>query len=99
MSMHSLEAKTGRALLKFCVDHDYNPAGLSELRACVGALEGGRRGDALMAFARIPLGGMGTFGDWLPPHKYANESQEYVAAVFDSLLFRWVYLMKQLETT
>jgi hypothetical protein len=97
--MLDLQGKTARALLKFCEDHDYNPTGLGELRACVSALERGRRGDALAAFSRIPLGGMGTFGDWLPPHKYANESREYVASVFDALVFRWVYLMKQLETS
>ena len=88
-----LEARAAAALLSFCETHGYNPEGLADLSACVSALKWGRMGPALSAFGRIPLGGMGTFGDWSPRPQYPHETDDYVAAVFDALLFRLSHLM------
>lgn len=94
---YGTQAKTARALLKFCEDHGYAPGGLKDLRTCVKALEYGRLDEALAAFKRIPLGGMGTFGDWTPPAAFASETPEYAERVFDALLSRWMHLMALLE--
>jgi hypothetical protein len=88
-----LEARAAAALLTFCESHGYNPDGLVELSPCASALKWGRVDPALSAFARIPLGGMGTLGDWSPRPKYPHETDDYVIAVFDALLFRLSYLM------
>jgi hypothetical protein len=88
-----LEARAAAALLAFCESHGKDPEGLADLRACASALKWGRVDAALSAFGRIPLGGMGTFGDWSPMPQYPHETEDYVMAVFDALLFRLVYLM------
>jgi hypothetical protein len=87
-----------RSLLRFCEAHRYAEAGLTDLRACVKALGKGDRAGALAAFRRIPLGGMGTFGDWLPTPVYEHETDEDARCVFDALLARWAYLMRALDS-
>jgi hypothetical protein len=89
-------AEASTALLKFCEDHD-RTEGLANLRACHKELKSGHPDKAVEAFRRIPLGGMGTFADWLPPAKYPHETPEYVSSVFEALLFWFVYFMRQLE--
>jgi hypothetical protein len=90
-------ARASAALLKFCEDHGKSAEGLADLRACVKELKRGRQERAVEAFGRIPLGGMGTFADWLPEPKHPQETAEYVSSVFDALLFRFVHFMRLLE--
>ena len=90
-------AEATAALLKFCEDHGKNPESLVELRVCADALKWGRREKAVEAFRRIPLGGMGTFADWVPATKYPHETDGYVSSVFEALLFRFAHFMRLLE--
>jgi hypothetical protein len=97
MGRLSFEASMARSLLRFCEEHGYSDAGLADLRTCTKALTVGDRDAALAAFRQIPLGGMGTFGDWLPGRVFEHETDEYAKCIFDALLARWSYLMRALE--
>jgi hypothetical protein len=82
-----------RALLKFCVDHNSNDPALSNVRACLVALESGERSNAIAAYKKVSLGKDG-FGDWWPPVTCPGENEEYVDLLFASLVERWHRLME-----
>src|SRR4051794_28234912 len=83
---HSLASlcQSTRALLKFCEDHDA-PDKARALRAVLTALEADDRLAATRAFKAIPFGGNGSFADWFPPAKFANETPDYTEQVFIAL--------------
>ena len=83
-----------RALLKFRREHGYPEAGLIHVVACVAALEAEDFRRAVQHFRALPLGGMGTFNDWVPDVVHDHEDVDYVSAVSDALLERWVRLMR-----
>ena len=80
--------------MKFCRDHQYSAGGLVHLQACIAALEADDFRTAVSHFRSIPLGGMGCFNDWFPPVIYKHESSDYVSAIFDSLVERFVRLFR-----
>src|SRR5438094_8292027 len=45
-----------RSLLKFCMDHNSSDPALSNIRACLAALESGERSNAIQAYKRVSLG-------------------------------------------
>lgn len=84
----------GKALKKFCDDHERPYSGLD---ACVRALEEGQAQAALVAFKAIPWsGGMMSFGDWFPPVVHAGDTPEYVQTVFEALTERFHRLASDL---
>lgn len=83
-----------RTLIKFCEDHGYDVGGVQELRICLRALDINGVKSAVEAYLRIPLGGMGSFVDWLPPVVFPQETPDYVRALFESLVTQWSLLMR-----
>ncbi len=82
-----------RALLKFCRDHQLPEGNLVHIQGCLDALQSQDIGAAMRHFKAVPLGGMGTFHDWLPPVVFAHEDPDYVWGVFEALTERWARLM------
>jgi hypothetical protein len=80
--------------LKFCRDHEYPEGGLEHLAGCVESLESDDFRAAVRHFREMHFGGMGGFGDWFPPVICEHEDGDYVWTVFDSLLERWIRLMR-----
>jgi hypothetical protein len=91
--------KVTRALLKFCRDHDLPSPFLSELEACLHALEE-KDIEVVTRQAKI-LGhaGMGSFLDWVPQVRFEHENQEYVDAVWNALLGHWLSSMRVFRAT
>ena len=88
----SIQVKKGltRTLVKFCEDHKYPDAGLSEVRQCLAALERADVTAAVQAYEKVPLGGrMGYFDEWVPPVVFSHETPEYVHFVFAALVAQW----------
>lgn len=78
------------ALLKFCRDHDLPPVYLKELELCLTALQAKDIDRVSMQVRLLSHAGMGSFLDWVPPVKYEHEDAEYVDAVWNALLGRWL---------
>jgi hypothetical protein len=85
--------RANTALLKFCRDHNAPESGLVEVQSCLGALQQQDIGLAMRHFRAVPLGGMGSFGDWFPPVVFQHEDPDYVWTVFEALTERWYRLM------
>ncbi|MGB7157842.1 MAG: hypothetical protein WBD40_07235 [Tepidisphaeraceae bacterium] len=85
---------TGRALVKFRLEHGYPAAGLADVIACNDAIEARDVRKALKHFRSIAFGGMGTFNDWLPSVAYEHEDADYCWAIGVALFDRWYRLMK-----
>lgn len=92
-----VQIQTTRTLIKFCEDHDYRSLFLDDMRSCLNALQRGKVVDALAAFKKVPLGGMGCFNDWLPPAKFSNETPAYTSDLFKVLVGHWNLMMKALS--
>jgi hypothetical protein len=90
-----VEARAARTLLKFCLDHKSSEPGVSDVQACLTALEAGEKSNAIAAFKRVRMGKEG-FTDWWPPAASPAESEEYAWGVFEALVERWCRLMKAL---
>ena len=88
------QRRVTRALIKFCEDHGYDVGGVQELRVCLRALDRSDMKSAVEAYARIPLGGMGCFDDWLPPVVCPHETPDYVRVLFEALITQWALLMR-----
>lgn len=88
-----LQLRATRALLKFCEEHGDDTSGLKDIRACIAALEANETQKALASYRKVPLGGAGCFDDWFPPVVYEHETGEYVSAVFEALISRWIQMM------
>ena len=89
------QLRVTRALLKFCVDHNYPSLGLTEIRQSLKALERSDLKTAVECYRKVPLGGrMGYFDDWLPPVVFPSETAEYVQIVFRALLNEWDRVMR-----
>ena len=89
------QLRVTRALLKFCVDHNYPSLGLTEIRQSLKALERGDLKTAVECYRKVPLGGrMGYFDDWLPSVVFPSETAEYVQIVFRALLNEWDRVMR-----
>jgi hypothetical protein len=63
-----------QALIKFCEDHGHDVQGVNELRVCLQALLSNDIHNAVEAYLRGPMGGMGRFDDWLPPVVFDHEN-------------------------
>ena len=76
------------ALIQFCEDHDAADK-THELKNILAAIERDDRLAATRAFKSVHFGGMGSFADWIPPVKFANETEDYVQQVFIALTVQW----------
>lgn len=88
-----VQLPASRALLKFCIDHQYGSRHLEDIRQCIAALEARDMGAAVKAFQAVPLGGNGCFNDWYPPVVFEHEDREYAATVFEALVSNWSLMM------
>lgn len=89
-----MQLRASRALLKFCEEHHYDTSWLSNIRACIAALESNEIEKAWYQFLQVPIGGHGCFNDWFPPVVYEHETGEYAWEVFEALVYRWNVLMR-----
>lgn len=89
-----VQISAARALLKFCIDHQYKSRHLGGLRQCIAALDDRDMEAAVRAFKAVPLGGNGCFNDWYPPVVFEHEDREYVATVFEALVANWSLMME-----
>ena len=74
------QLRVTRALLKFCVDHNYPSIGLTEIRQSLKALERSDLKTAVECHRKVPLGG--------------RMGAEYVQIVFRALLNEWDRVMR-----
>lgn len=88
-----VQLPAARALLKFCIDHQYGSRHLEDIRQCIAALEARDIEAAVKAFQAVPLGGNGCFNDWYPPVVFEHEDREYAATVFEALISNWSLMM------
>lgn len=88
-----VQLPVSRALLKFCIDHQYGSRHLEDIRQCIAALEVRNMEAAVKAFQAVPLGGNGCFNDWYPPVVFEHEDREYAATVFEALVSNWSRMM------
>ena len=96
-NFHSLleQKSASEALLKFCVEHErIEGSYIDSLRACINALEQNDINGAIEHYKAIPLGGMMCFNDWWPPCVFENETNNYVATVFEALTSHWSRTMR-----
>ena len=92
-----LQQTVTRTLLKFCEDHQYPDAGLTEIRECLKYLKRGDLLSAVGSYRKVPLGGrMGYFDEWVPPVIFSNETDEYVSTLFGALVSQWREVMERL---
>jgi hypothetical protein len=85
----SAQLRYTKALIKFCVDHEYSLDYLSSIKSCLTALENQSMKLAYEFYSKVPLGGNGCFNDWWPPVIFEHENSDYVWAVFEGLVSQW----------
>ena len=91
--------KVTRELLKFCSDHAMPDPYLSELKACLSALEQKDMGRVSQQVQFLSHAGMGSFLDWVPTATFEHEDAEYVDTIWQALLGHWLAIMRVFRPT